>query len=191
MDGRKVYLPKIGWVAFWRHREVGGTVKNVTVSRQGHHWHVAFQTEMDVPEPVHTATAAVGIDLGIATFAAFSDGQLYPPLNAYCCIAHKKARMQRKLAGMVKYSHTGSSSSDAWHSSTSALPIAATTSCTAQYRDQQKPRGHLYRALAGQKHVALGTGHRGGTREQCCCEIRFEQGDSGSRLGHVSAHAGV
>ncbi len=104
VDGRKVYLPKIGWVAFWRHREVVGTVKNVTVSRQGNHWYVAFQVEIDVPEPVHPATAAVGIDLGIATFAAFSDGQLYPPLNAYRRIAHKKARMQRKLAGMVKYS---------------------------------------------------------------------------------------
>jgi putative transposase len=53
---------------------------------------------------VHPATAAVGIDLGIATFAAFSDGTLHPPLNAYRRVAQKKARMQRRVAGMVKYS---------------------------------------------------------------------------------------
>src|SRR5262249_33215047 len=38
IDGRTVYLPKIGWVEFWHSRVIQGTVKNVTVSRQGHHW---------------------------------------------------------------------------------------------------------------------------------------------------------
>jgi IS605 OrfB family transposase len=104
LDGRKVYLPMIGWVDFWHSRDIEGTVKNVTVSRQGQHWYVAFQVEMDLESPVHPATAEVGIDLGIATFAAFSDGTLHPPLNAYRHAAKKKARMQRKLAGMVKYS---------------------------------------------------------------------------------------
>jgi putative transposase len=104
LDGRKVCLPKIGWVEFWYSREMEGTVKNVTVSRQGKHWFVAFQVELDLPEPVHPASAAVGIDLGIATFAAFSDGTLHPPLNAYRRVEQKKARMQRKLEGMVKYS---------------------------------------------------------------------------------------
>jgi putative transposase len=104
LEGHKVYLPKIGWAEFWHSRAIEGTVKNVTVSRQGTHWFVAFQVEMEVPDPVHPATAEVGIDLGIATFAAFSDGRLHPPLHAYRRVEKKKARMQRKLAGMVKYS---------------------------------------------------------------------------------------
>jgi len=104
LEGAKVYLPKIGWVRFWQSRDIEGTVKNVTVSRQGQHWFVAFQVEMEVPEPVHPATGNLGIDLGIATFAAFSDGTLHPPLHAYRRAEQKKARMQRKLAGMVKYS---------------------------------------------------------------------------------------
>jgi len=104
LDGRQVYLPKIGWVEFWDSRPIDGSIKNVTISRQGKHWFIAFQVEMDVPEPVHPATAAVGIDLGIATFAAFSDGALHPPLNAYRRMEAKRARLQRRLAGMVKYS---------------------------------------------------------------------------------------
>ena len=104
LDGRHVYLPMVGWVEFWESRPIEGTVKNVTVSRQGQHWFVAFQVEEELPDPVHPATAAMGIDLGIATFAAFSDGTLHPPLNAYRRVEKKKARMQRRLAGMVKYS---------------------------------------------------------------------------------------
>ncbi len=104
LDGRMVYLPMVGWVEFWESRPLDGTIKNVTVSRQGRHWFVAFQVELELPDPVHPATAAVGIDLGIATFAATSDGDLHPPLNAYRRVEKKKARMQRRLAGMVKYS---------------------------------------------------------------------------------------
>jgi putative transposase len=104
LDGRQVYLPMIGWVEFWHSRDIEGTVKNVTVSRPGIHWYVALQVEQDLPEPLHPAVAEVGIDLGVATFAAFSDGTLHPPLNAYRRMEKKKARMQRKLAGMVQYS---------------------------------------------------------------------------------------
>ena len=99
-------------VEFWQSRALDGTIKNVTVSRQGKHWFVAFQVEMEMPEPTHLATAHVGIDLGVATFAAFSDGSLHPPLNAYRRAAKKKARMQRRLAGMVKYSQTGRNNSN-------------------------------------------------------------------------------
>jgi putative transposase len=104
LEGRKVSLPKIGWVEFWHSRDIEGIVKNVTVSRQGQHWFVALQVEIDLPEPVHPAMAEVGIDLGIATFAAFSDGTLHPPLNAYRRVEARKARMQRRLARMVQYS---------------------------------------------------------------------------------------
>jgi len=34
----------------------------VTVSRTGKQWFVAFQVGMDLPDPVHPATAEVGID---------------------------------------------------------------------------------------------------------------------------------
>jgi putative transposase len=104
VDGRRVYLPCIGWATFWKSRDIEGTIKNVTVSRDGEHWRVAFQVEMDLPDPVHPATRAVGIDLGIATFAAMSDGTLHPPLNPYRKAEKKKARLQQRLAGKVRYS---------------------------------------------------------------------------------------
>ena len=104
VDGNQVYLPKIGWVRFWKSRPIDGTIKHVTVSRTGKHWFVAFQVEMDIPDPVHPSTAQIGIDLGIATFAAFSDGTLLPPLHALRTNERKLARAQQALSSKVQFS---------------------------------------------------------------------------------------
>jgi putative transposase len=106
LDGNRVYLPRIGWVAFWKSRDIQGTVKNVTVSRRGEHWYVSFQTEMDVPEPLHPATASVGIDMGVACFAGLSDGQLIKPLNSFRKHEENLAKEQRKLSREVNRVHT-------------------------------------------------------------------------------------
>ena len=52
VDGRRVYLPqdRLGRV-LGLSRPIEGAVKYVTVSRHGKHWFVAFQVEMDAPEP--------------------------------------------------------------------------------------------------------------------------------------------
>ena len=102
--GNQVYLPKIGWVRFWKSRPIDGTIKTVTVSRTGQHWFVAFQVEIDLPEPAHPSTSVIGVDLGIATFAAFSDGMLLPPLNALRAHEPKLVRAQQALSRKAKYS---------------------------------------------------------------------------------------
>ena len=103
VEGNCVYLPKIGWVRFWKSRAIDGTIKNVTVSRSGKHWCVAFQVEMDLPNPIHPSTTCVGIDLGIATFAALSVDILIPPLNALGTAQAQLAKAQQKLARKVKF----------------------------------------------------------------------------------------
>lgn len=104
VDGNQVYLPKIGWVRFWKSRAIEGTIKQVTVSRCGKHWFVAFQVEMDIAEPVHPSSSWVGIDMGVATFAALSDGTVIRPLNALRTYEAKLARAQQDLARKVKFS---------------------------------------------------------------------------------------
>jgi putative transposase len=105
VDGNRVYLPKIGWVSFWKSRDIEGTVKNVTVSRRGEHWYISFQVEMEVEEPLHPADACVGIDMGVATFAALSDGQLIEPLDSFRKHEAKLAKEQRKLSLKQKFSN--------------------------------------------------------------------------------------
>ncbi|MGC1953597.1 MAG: transposase [Gammaproteobacteria bacterium] len=105
VEGNRVYLPKIGWVSFWKSRDIEGTIKNVTVSRRGEHWYVSFQVEIEMPDPLHPSDSAIGIDMGLATFAAFSNGQRLLPLNSFRQTEAKLAKEQRKLSRKVKFSH--------------------------------------------------------------------------------------
>ena len=77
LDNRRIYLPKLGWVGFFKSREIAGKVRNATVSYRAGHWYVSIQVEQELPEPVHPSRSDVGIDLGVANFAALSNGITY------------------------------------------------------------------------------------------------------------------
>ena len=51
LKGKQVFLPKLGWLRMRASKEVLGTLKNITLSRQGQHWFVALQTEREVNNP--------------------------------------------------------------------------------------------------------------------------------------------
>lgn len=104
IDNRRIYLPKIGWVGFFHSQSIVGTVKNATVSYRAGRWHVSVQVEMEIPEPRHPATSDVGIDLGVAKFAALSNGITFDSTNAYRKHEKQLARAQRALARKVKFS---------------------------------------------------------------------------------------
>jgi putative transposase len=67
-------------------------------------WFISIQTERDVEPPVHGATTAVGIDLGVARFATLSDGQSIAPLNSLKKHQQRLARYQRSMARKQKFS---------------------------------------------------------------------------------------
>ncbi|WP_419605481.1 RNA-guided endonuclease InsQ/TnpB family protein [Thiolapillus sp.] len=104
LDNRRIYLPKLGWVGFFKSRDISGTVKNATVSYQAGHWYVSVQVEQALPERVHPSTTDVGVDLGVANFAALSNGITYDPINAYRKYQDQLARAQRALSRKVKCS---------------------------------------------------------------------------------------
>jgi putative transposase len=75
ISDQRVYLPKAGWVKCVFHRTIEGEMKNCTVSKtKSGRYFVAIQCEMEVEEAV-PANEAVGIDLGLTTFAALSTGE--------------------------------------------------------------------------------------------------------------------
>ncbi|MFI5294354.1 MAG: RNA-guided endonuclease InsQ/TnpB family protein [Thermodesulfovibrionales bacterium] len=104
INGNVIYLPKIGWVPFFKSREIEGTPKNITVSRHGKHWYVAIQVEIEVADPVHPSKNAVGIDMGVTRFATLSNGTFFEPLNSLKTLGTKLAKQQRKLFQKVKFS---------------------------------------------------------------------------------------
>jgi len=107
LDGRRIFLPKIGWVNFRKSRDIEGLAKNVTISRQGKFWFVSIQVEMELPEPVHASTSVIGVDMGVKRLFTLSDGEFSEPINVDF-FKDKIKRLQKHLAGMVKFSNNWS-----------------------------------------------------------------------------------
>ena len=109
----RILLPKLGWVRYRKSRDVLGELRNVTVSSKNGKWFVSIQTQREVEQPVSTATTAtcaersrsIGIDLGIARFATFSDGSYIAPLNSFKTQQAKLAKYQRRMAHKQKFSN--------------------------------------------------------------------------------------
>ena len=94
----RVFLPKIGWVSFFKSREIIGTIKNATVSKKGEHWFVSIQTELKVEKPVHRAKSAIGVDLGVKKFATLSDGRVYEAKNSFKKRQARLSKLQQRLS---------------------------------------------------------------------------------------------
>ncbi|GAA3425889.1 RNA-guided endonuclease InsQ/TnpB family protein [Streptosporangium sandarakinum] len=70
-----VRLQGVGHVRVHRHRPVRGTVKTISVKREGSRWYVALSCD-DVPaRPLPATGAVVGLDLGVAWLVTTSDGE--------------------------------------------------------------------------------------------------------------------
>jgi len=75
-----IFLPKARWVGMVAHREIVGTVKNVTVSLSGDHWYASIQVEREVDEPLQVSDAEAverGCDLGVVNALAMDDGEVF------------------------------------------------------------------------------------------------------------------
>lgn len=76
VNGRCVWLPKLGWVKARISRRIEGIIKNATVRFDGIGWHVSIQVEQEVVAPIKREDPSVGIDVGVKESIATSDGQL-------------------------------------------------------------------------------------------------------------------
>ena len=103
-ENNRVFLPKIGWVKYRNSRKVVGTAKNITVSRKGKHYYISIQVEDKMPEIQHKSTSAIGVDVGIKRFVAFSDGEFKEPLNSFKKSQNTLAKLQRQLSNKLKFS---------------------------------------------------------------------------------------
>lgn len=70
-----IQLPRLGKLRLKEHDYLPTDAKilSATVSEQAGRWFASVQVEEERPEPVNTATTAIGVDLGITTLATCSD----------------------------------------------------------------------------------------------------------------------
>jgi putative transposase len=67
-------------------------------------WFVSIQTERSIEQPTHPSSSEIGIDVGVAKFAAFSDGTFIEPINAFRSHEMKLARAQRLISRKKRFS---------------------------------------------------------------------------------------
>ena len=106
LKDNQVFLPKVGWIHFYKSRECFGEIKTVTVSKTPtNKYFVSMLCETTIQQPAKKAVeekTSVGIDVGIKTFAICSDGQVFEN-QKYLAKNLKRLRVeQRKLARRYK-----------------------------------------------------------------------------------------
>ena len=100
---KAVQLPKLGKVKCRVSKEVKGRILSATVSRNpsGKYFVSLCCTDVEM-EALPSTGAAVGLDMGIKSFAVTSDGMEYPN-HKYLAKSEKKlARLQRQLSRKSK-----------------------------------------------------------------------------------------
>lgn len=100
--GRRIFLPKLGWIGFYKSRQISGKIKNISISKRGERWYASIQVEQMIEIPRHPSDSEIGIDAGIICFAAFSDGTTIEGVNIFRRHQDRLAKEQRKLSRKQK-----------------------------------------------------------------------------------------
>ena len=122
MEGKRIKLPKIGWVKTYEELRFVGKMVSVTISRTAHRWFASISVEVEepirrcpvssehidwfasytdigTPEQIERSIyPTLGIDVGISTLATLDDGTKYENPKALKRYERKLKREQRKLS---------------------------------------------------------------------------------------------
>ena len=104
---KRLHLSKIGHIKIKLHREMKGTIKTCTIKREGDQWYAVLITEyeFDLSMTFHPSEEEVGIDLGINSFAALSDGTFIENPHVYRTAEEEIKAAHKKIARRKKRSH--------------------------------------------------------------------------------------
>jgi putative transposase len=106
LSGRTLQLSKIGNVKVRLSRELpeDAVVKTCTIKRSVNGWFATLVFEY-TPVPLPVSDLAVGIDVGVTTFATFSDGTVILNPRIYQRAQAELRRAQRRVSRRKKGSH--------------------------------------------------------------------------------------
>jgi putative transposase len=100
--GDKLRISKVGDVSIKLHRPICAEIKTLTIRRDSvGNWYACFSCECE-PQPLPTNHNVVGIDLGLTTFAYFSNGDKIERQRWMKQDAKDIARLQRKKERFAK-----------------------------------------------------------------------------------------
>lgn len=101
LDGRRLKLSGIGRIRVFWHRPIEGKIKTVRIRRSADGWYASFSCEVE-PHALPETGQAVGVDGGIASLIATSDGQTVDNPKWYREQQAKLRVLQRRVARRKK-----------------------------------------------------------------------------------------
>lgn len=93
--GRRIKLPKLGWVKTREELRFAGRAISATVSREADRWYVSVAVEVEHAVPVREPSP-VGIDLGLTTACVLSTGEKFCGPKPLKCLLGKLRRASRQ-----------------------------------------------------------------------------------------------
>ena len=106
LKGDTLYILHVGDIPVKLHRNIPeGCLKHVVISRKaGNRWFVSFQGEDGQVAPALKSGKAIGVDMGLSSLLAFSDGMLINNPRWLRRSLAKLRRTQRALARKTRFS---------------------------------------------------------------------------------------
>ena len=102
LDGSKITLSKIGSIRIFKHREIEGKIKTCTIKKDHlGHWYATLVTEIE-DIPLAEPKIAIGVDVGLKSLVALSNGTTIQYPRYYVQSQAKLAVAQRNLSRKKK-----------------------------------------------------------------------------------------
>jgi putative transposase len=102
VQGKRVRIPKLGWVRMRESLRFSGKIHSATVSRKADHWYVSLSVELrELPKPCESQEG-VGVDLGINRLATLSNGETFEGPKPLKKELKKLRRRSRQLSRKKK-----------------------------------------------------------------------------------------
>ena len=98
-------LTKIGTVKLHLHRDMAGTIKTLTIKREGERWYAVWTCEIGKPEALPVSYEDVGIDLGVTHFGALSNGDCIENPRYFRKAEKQLKQLQEALSRKKRGSH--------------------------------------------------------------------------------------
>ena len=104
LDNGRLILSKIGALRIHNDRPLDGTPKTCTIVRKADGWYASIACEVEM-SPLPPTGKAVGIDVGLESFATLSDGTQIANPRYYRAAERKLKQAQRRLSRRTKGSN--------------------------------------------------------------------------------------
>lgn len=98
LSSSRLRVQGVGIIKIKMHRPMAGKIKAANIKREAGKWYACFSSEVEATQPLEPSQLAVGIDVGLESFAVLSDGTAIANPRQYRKAQKKLRRAQRKVA---------------------------------------------------------------------------------------------